>query len=185
MKMTAANILTLSRLFAVPPFIYLFVMEYRLAALIVFIVAGFTDLIDGTVARMLKQPSDEGAIIDPIADKLLLESSFIALTVAGIVPIWFLLLAFGRDLMIISGICYLKKVKAALPYRAAWISKIATLFQLGVSVIGLVRWWMPHSYGMSESLLRFHIWLLLVTAALIIISGIRYLYMGQKLLRVK
>jgi cardiolipin synthase (CMP-forming) len=178
MKMTAANILTLSRLVLTPVFLVTFVMGFKAWALVIFCVAGFTDLIDGTVARMTGQFSKSGALLDPLADKLLVESSFFALALAGFLPWWFFGIAFARDVMIVSGIFYLDRVGAELPYKPLWISKIATLFQIVVAVLGLVAW-MSQQAATSSKAFEISV---LIAAALIVASGFQYFRMGMGLL---
>lgn len=183
MTFNAANILTMSRLVLAPVFVVLFVMAEREAAFVVFCVAGFTDLIDGTVARMLNQPSKGGALLDPLADKLLMQSCFFLLLYAGLLPVWFFSLAFLRDAMIVAGIIYLEKKKAELPYRPTWASKFATLFQLAVAVLGLLRWWRPHLD--DAGLVNWHWGAVIAATVLIVASGAQYVRMGLRLLEMR
>ncbi len=183
MELTAANILTLSRLVLAPVFVVLFVIGQYGWALAVFIFAGFTDLIDGTVARMLRQRSQGGALLDPIADKLLVQSCFISLAWIGALPWWFAALALARDVMIVGGIFYLEHVRAPLPYRPAVISKFATLFQIGTAVLGLVTIWKPELMISGVRADELLVWTIYATAALIVASGARYVSMGLQILR--
>ncbi len=84
MSVNLANLLTFSRLFLTPVFVYLYVAEAWMWAFIVFCFAAFTDLIDGTVARMYGQQSKLGGLIDPLADKLLMQSCFVLCSSAGL-----------------------------------------------------------------------------------------------------
>jgi len=179
--MTAANMLTTTRLVLAPLFILLFIMREHEWAILTFSVAGFTDFIDGTIARFLKQPSTRGALLDPLADKILVQSCFICLFVSGIIPWWFFLLALGRDLLIVCGIFYLEWKKYKLPYRATWSSKFATLFQICLAVIGLLLWWQPYINIGIYSLNHFMLVLLIVTAFLLIVSGAQYVMIGLKI----
>jgi cardiolipin synthase len=179
--MTAANILTTIRLVLTPVFIALFIMKEQAWAILVFSVAGFTDFIDGTIARMLKQPSTKGALLDPLADKFLVQSCFVCLFAAGIIPWWFFLLALGRDLMIVCGIFYLEWRKYKLPYKATWPSKFATLFQICLAVVGLLLWWQPDISIGIYSLNHFIFVLLVVTAFLLVVSGTQYVMIGLKI----
>jgi cardiolipin synthase len=178
--MTAANILTLSRLVMVPLFIVAFVMEFKVWALVLFVLAGFTDLIDGLVARMLGQVSRGGALLDPVADKLMFQSCFLALALVGILPWWFFGIAFARDAMIMTGIFYLEGIRASFAYRPLWSSKVATAFQLVVGVLGLVQWWNPAGAEMARRLFGPAI---VVTTVLIAVSGILYFRRGLGLIR--
>ena len=180
MRMTVANILTLSRLVIAPLFVVAFVMGFKVWALVLFCIAGFTDLIDGAVARMLGQVSRSGAFLDPVADKLLMESCFLALALVGILPWWFFGMAFARDAMIMSGIFYLERVKASFTYRPLWSSRLATFFQLAVCVLGLMQWWRPAEAGVATRLFGP---VIVVTTVLIVITGVQYVRRGLDLLR--
>jgi len=182
MSFNPANILTYSRLVLAPFFIWFFIAEYHSWAFFTFGVAAFTDLIDGTVARLSGTLSKRGAMFDPLADKILVQSCFVLLLINGLIPWWFFALAFARDLMIVSGIIYLEVKKAKLPYRAIWFSKFATIFQLSVAILGLLIWWSPWS---SQAMLKVVQWQwisLVVAVVLIAVSGFQYVLMGLHIL---
>lgn len=179
--MTVANILTTIRLVLTPVFIAFFIAGKPALAILTFCVAGFTDLIDGTVARLLREPSVKGALLDPLADKILVQSCFVCLFVAGVIPWWFFVLALGRDLLIVSGIFYLEYRKYKLPYRATWPSKFATFFQIAVAVIGMIIWWQPDISIGVYSLNHFFFGALIVTALLLVVSGAQYVLIGLKI----
>jgi cardiolipin synthase len=181
--MTVANILTTLRLVLTPVFVVLFIVGQHAWAILTFCVAGFTDLIDGTVARLLKQPSMKGALLDPLADKFLVQSCFFCLFFSGIIPWWFFVLALGRDLMIVGGIFYLEYRKFELPYRATWSSKIATLFQLAVAIVGLILWSQPSMAIGLLSLSHFYFGMIVATACLLVISGTQYVLIGLGILK--
>lgn len=183
MTMTLANSLTLMRIAIVPFFVYVFVLDEWGLALLLFCIAGATDLIDGTVARKFGRPTRFGAMLDPLADKCLVQSCFIALGVVGVLPWWFVILAFARDLMITVGILYLIHQNANLPYRPALVSKFATLFQLAVAILALVWLWQPRVALLGKAISEWLIWAMLITAVLILISGIKYIAMGLDILR--
>ena len=178
--MTVANILTTIRLVLTPVFVVLFIAKKPAWAILTFCVAGFTDLIDGTVARLLRQPSAKGALLDPLADKFLVQSCFVCLFIVGIIPWWFFVLALGRDLLIVSGIFYLEYRKYKLPYKATWPSKFATFFQIAVAVVGMLIWWQPDIYIGVYSLSHFFFSALIVTALLLVVSGAQYVLIGLK-----
>ncbi len=183
MKVNVANYLTFSRLILAPVFIYYFVIEMRMWAFIIFCVAAFTDLIDGTVARILGQHSKIGALLDPMADKFLMQGCFILLLISGFLPWWFFALALTRDLMIVGGIIYLETKKAELPYRAIWPSKLATLFQMNVAGFALLRWWLVVDPNLPSQLVFWQMLFTMLSAAFILVSGYQYIQMGLYLLR--
>lgn len=91
MKFHLANILTLSRLVLVPVFLACFIFKFYFIAFLTFTIASFTDLVDGSVARMMKQHSQLGALLDPIADKLLMITAFSCLVSVRFIPSGFLI----------------------------------------------------------------------------------------------
>ena len=184
MSINIANALTTLRLVLVPFFVYSFTFEYRQWALILFAVAGFTDLIDGTAARYFGKSTKYGAILDPIADKLLVQSCFSLLVWADVLPLWFFLVALSRDLMIVSGILYLECKKAKLPYRAIYASKFATLFMLALAVTSLIRWQDAASFA-SSSLLLWQSVFMYGSLILILVSSFQYIQLGLAFLREK
>jgi cardiolipin synthase len=97
------NVITALRFLLVPPVVILLLQERFTAALIVFGVAGFSDGLDGFLARRFDWRSRLGGIMDPLADKLLVLSSFITLGWLGLIPAWLVLLVIFRDLVIIAG----------------------------------------------------------------------------------
>ncbi|MBN1282429.1 MAG: CDP-alcohol phosphatidyltransferase family protein [Proteobacteria bacterium] len=180
---TPADMLTILRLVLTPVFLALFAAGLHGWAIACFSVAGATDLVDGTVARLTGRPSKLGALLDPLADKALIQTCFISLAVVGILPLWFVLLALARDAMIISGIAYLTRSKVEIPIRALIISKIATFCMLLVAVTGLVIRMSPAAVFIGRPLQLWLIWGIVITAALLLISGVKYLMIGFDILR--
>lgn len=143
--MTLANRLTISRILLIPVFI-LFAVYYgrgvaegnplewqRIAAILAFLIASVTDGLDGWVARKFGQRSALGAVLDPIADKGLLLSAIITLSVCGWpikFPLWFPVLVITRDAVILLGCVVLKHLNGTLEVHPAWSGKIATALQM-------------------------------------------------------
>jgi cardiolipin synthase len=135
--LTVANGLTGLRLLLAPVFLWLYASGDVRRALPVFAVAAATDVLDGLVARLLRQHSRLGEILDPIADKLLAFCALVALAWAGRLPIWLPALVVGRDVVLVAGATLLHAVGVAqrlrvIPTRAG---KYAT-FALAVLVVG-------------------------------------------------
>lgn len=179
--MTVANTLTSMRIVLVPVFLYFFIVGDRRWAFIVFCVAAGTDLIDGTVARIMKQDSRWGAILDPIADKLMFASVFICMVIAGTLPLWFFLLAFTRDFLISLGAIYIKQNKFPHEQRVILASKFTTLLQMGVGVTALLRYWNPG--GFEVYFFGAQLPLIICAAVCIVISGIQYFCWGRGVVR--
>lgn len=183
MTMTLANCLTLSRLVLVPVFLIAFIKGAHIWAFAFFCIAAATDMIDGTVARKFSRPSRWGAMVDPIADKCLVQSCFIALGVVGVLPWWFVIFALVRDVMITGGILYLIHENAELPYRPAMVSKFATLFQLLVAIVGLITVWKPTTYLLGRGIEVWLMWAVYAAVVLIFLSGVKYIVMGIEILK--
>lgn len=94
------NFLSALRLVLAPVAGALVAMEHHMAAFGVFVFAGFTDAIDGTLAKWVKNPTQFGKILDPLADKALMTAAIVALAYVGEVPVWLAVLVFARDLLI-------------------------------------------------------------------------------------
>lgn len=134
---TVPNALTALRLVLAPVFLWLYASGRVDRALPVFAVAAASDLLDGLVARLLRQHSRLGEILDPIADKLLAFCALVALAWAGRVPVWLPALVVGRDAVIVAGAFLLQALGVAhrlrvIPTRAG---KYAT-FALALLVVG-------------------------------------------------
>jgi cardiolipin synthase len=97
------NAITVMRFLLVPPVVILLLQERFTAALVVFGIAGFSDGLDGFLAKRFDWRSRLGSILDPLADKLLLVSSFVTLGWLGLIPAWLVWLVILRDLVIVAG----------------------------------------------------------------------------------
>ena len=180
---TVADLLTSLRLILLPFFVYYFLKGEGYTAVIIFAVAGITDLVDGTIARLLNQPSKFGAVLDPVADKLLMATCFCCLTFVDVLPWWFLVLAVGRDAGILGGFFYLERRHYKFMYKPLWISKFATFFQLTTAVLGLMIWWRPE-LNLADAQFAFAFRLFFTaTAILIFSSGVQYYRLWMKIIR--
>ena len=130
------NILTILRLLMIPVFVYLYFSDLPNAhfyALAVFVLAGITDVLDGYIARKYNLVSVVGTVLDPLADKLMLLTALICLTLDGIMPLWAMAIMLVKELFMITGglIMYFRKEKSVIP--ANKFGKLATLlFSLAV-----------------------------------------------------
>lgn len=129
-KFTPATIVTLSRFFLIPVFMYYFVTEQYTYAIIVLSIAGFTDALDGFLARRFNMRTRLGSILDPAADKFLMFVSFITLSTMHIIPWWATGIVVGRDFLMTVGVILLNFFKVKLYYRPTYTSKAATASQI-------------------------------------------------------
>ena len=129
--LTAANQLTLVRLMLVPCLVILVVYGFSGWALIVFVLAGITDVLDGLIARRAGQRTRLGAWLDPMADKLLLVSMFLVLTapldMANRLPIWLTVLVISRDVLIVLTVAVVNLAIERRVFYPSGLGKAATL----------------------------------------------------------
>jgi|SRR3989338_6115043 len=174
--MNIANKITILRVLLTPIFFGL-VLYYkpeqdhlRFIALTIFGIAVLTDAMDGFLARFLKQKTALGTIMDPIADKFLLITSFIALTVwSGSVklPLWLPIVVVGRDIIIVIGIVVIFLTNGDIKIAPSMLGKLTTFFQM-MAIISVLLLYKHSAY----------IWNLAVTFTLI--SGIDYVFRGAR-----
>jgi cardiolipin synthase len=177
---TAINIpnsLTLVRLLLTPLFVILLIRNQLKPALAVFFLAGISDGLDGLIARWFDQRTVLGAYLDPVADKVLLMSSYICLAVLGILPAWLAVVVLSRDILIVIGIAILTLTEKKYRVRPSWISKCTTALQLLTVAVALMATGFSHP---QPFLLAFLFW---TTAVLTTISGLHDVVIGMNILQ--
>src|SRR5271168_163917 len=127
---TVPNQITLLRLGFLPFFLILISYERYKWALLVLVVAGLSDGIDGLLARSLNQRSSLGAYLDPIADKLLLSSSFIILAFKKQIAWWLTIIVFSRDILILVVAVVILLISGYRPFPPSIYGKLTTAFQI-------------------------------------------------------
>ena len=129
---TIPNALTVARILCTPLFIALFLNGHYMAALSMFALAGVSDALDGFLARVLNQRSALGAMLDPLADKVLLTASFICLASVNWLPVWLAVAVVSRDILILVGVALLsfwgQDMRARI--RPSLLSKMTTACQM-------------------------------------------------------
>ena len=174
--MNIPNFLTLLRIILVPVVVIFLIQGSFLNATIAFIMAALTDALDGFLARTLGQQTDLGAYLDPIADKALLISSFVTLSVLHVIPGWLTVIVISRDIIILLGIAMLSMMSISVNIRPTVVSKITTAIQLSTVLVVLSDRCFPGYIHQT--------WLMALygtTAFFTIISGLNYMIRGQKL----
>jgi len=173
--MNLPNKLTISRILLIPILILFLIYGYHFFAMLTFALASFTDALDGIIARATDQRSKAGAFLDPIADKLLINATFIALAVMKLLPCWIAVLVMIRDLLIVLGIMVMHMAHKTPAISPTYLSKATTLAQMLTLLVALLDLW---SGGLS-SILRFFIW---ISALLTLLSGFDYVYRGARMM---
>lgn len=139
---TPANQLTLARMLLIPAFVILLIYGYRGWALVVFMTAGLTDLLDGLIARMTGEKTVLGAWLDPMADKMLLVTMFVMLTLPSIgepnrLPLWFTVLVISRDIAIVGTVAVVNLAIGPRTFRPSIYGKVATALYILTGVAAL------------------------------------------------
>ena len=141
-NLTAANQLTILRMLLIPAFVILLMYGYRGWALITFLTAGATDMLDGLIARSTGQNTELGAWLDPMADKLLLVTMFVMLTLPGIgsanrLPLWFTILVISRDVAIVATAAVINLAVGPRTFRPSIFGKLTTAIYIVTGVVTL------------------------------------------------
>jgi len=131
------NLITVLRLALIVPVILSFYFHQYVLAFWLFFVAAASDAIDGYLARYYHTESRFGSIADPIADKLLMVSTYLVLTIQSIIPLWLLMLVFVRDIIIVSGAYVIHKRYGEYKITPTYLSKLNTLMQ-SLYVVALI-----------------------------------------------
>ncbi len=174
--MNLPNLLTILRVL-LTPLLIIFLIDRRFdLAFAVFVMAGISDGLDGFLARLLKQKTRLGAILDPLADKALLTSSYVTLAVIGLIPNWIAVVVISRDLIIILGVTVLLLFRARVEICPSLISKLTTLIQLITIFVVLASKVLQLHH---EILLHF---LYVATALFTVASGLHYIWLGIQML---
>jgi cardiolipin synthase len=183
---TLPNVLTVFRMALIPVFVSLLFYQKFLFALGIFVIAGITDALDGVLARRFHQQSPLGTILDPIADKLMLVTSFVVLSMRGVypvpisshlpIPFWVTITVISRDVFILVGAAAINMVTGFRAFQPSLPGKISTLVQIvAVAVVMMAAqtragtgYYLPSVYAAVFSLTLF--------------SGIHYIFFVSRLL---
>ena len=177
--MTIPNLLSLLRMGLVPLFIIALVEGQPFRALLIFVLAGITDALDGFIARFFHQQSHLGTYLDPIADKLLLTSAYVMLAIrpegGGVtIPVWVTILVLARDVLIVIVALILYLALDVSQFPPAMIGKVTTVVQ----VVTVVLVMLGRTHGLFEGPAIAAIYL---TAFFTVLSGFVYIYRASRL----
>ena len=178
--LTLANQLTLVRLLLVPVLVILVIYGYSGWALITFVVAGVTDGLDGLIARRSGGPTSLGALLDPMADKLLLVSTFVVLTMPSLdlanrLPIWLTVLVISRDVIIVLTVAVVNFAIGRRTFPPTTLGKLATLIYILTVALTLLFNWL----GQPSVVVDAAIWGAL---AITLVSGLHYIVHAARVL---
>jgi cardiolipin synthase len=174
----APNQLTLLRLIFIPFVILSIVVAAYGTAFALVLIAGITDGLDGVLARRLKQQTTLGMYLDPIADKLLLTSSFVVLALERQIPLWLVILVLSRDLILLTTALVLILTTSMRTFRPSLYGKINTVAQVITVLATLLGLMYPSAAlrGLQQAALY-------TTAIFTVVSGLHYLFNTAERLR--
>lgn len=173
--MNIPNFLSLLRIILVPVFIIFLIQESYTNALLTFVLAGLTDVFDGILARVMNKQTKLGSFLDPMADKILLASSFVTLSILGLIPSWLTVIIISRDFIILLGIVTLSMMSITYEIKPAFVSKITTAMQIATIFFALLYKAITHDISYNWIISLF--WL---TALFTVVSGLIYIIRGIK-----
>lgn len=171
--MNLPNALTVLRIILVPVIIICLIQAQHRNALFLFILAGITDALDGFFARILKQKSVLGSYLDPLADKALISSCFVTLSIIGGIPAWLTVIVISRDFIILLGISVLTLLSVPFEVKPTVVSKVTTAFQLLSVFLALL--FAAYPLHLDSEWISVVYW---ITALLTVVSGLNYLLRG-------
>ncbi|MBI3932136.1 MAG: CDP-alcohol phosphatidyltransferase family protein [Acidobacteria bacterium] len=174
--LTVANQLTILRMALAPLLVVLVLSREFVWALVVFVVAGITDLLDGLIARLGHQKTTLGAMMDPVADKILLASSFVALTWgSGLVarlPAWLTVTTLSRDAIIVVSVAVINLTLGRRVFYPSILGKLSTAAQILTVGLVLLMNALGAEFGWAGILYA-------STLALTVASALHYVYMAS------
>lgn len=173
--MNLANRLTILRILMAPVIAVLLLYKETGAALAMFLLAALTDGLDGFIARTRGQRTALGMVLDPIADKLLLTSAIIVLTVLKELPRWFAIIAVSRDFILLGGGLLMWMFIGKMSFPPSYLGKISTVFQVATVLVAMLDNLVP---ALQPAVLPVAALTLILTAA----SGVDYVYRGARFL---
>jgi cardiolipin synthase (CMP-forming) len=178
---TVPNLLSLFRILLVPFFLRAILTRRPSEALLIFVLASLTDLLDGFTARVWHQKSKLGTVLDPAGDKLLMTASFVVLTIPSLgtpnyIPLWLTAVVFARDLLIVTGALYAFLSWGQKTFTPSLLGKASTACQVGAVFLVL---WLNHLRVTAD----YMPWVFGLTLLATVASGVHYFVSGLSILR--
>ena len=170
--LTPSNQITLLRLVFVPVFAILILERHYRAALAVLMAAALSDVLDGTVARLLKQESALGVALDPIADKILMTTGYLTMAFRGALPWWLTIVVLSRDVAILATALLICLVVGYRPFRPSLLGKASTAAQVFTLFLAVCR--RARVPFITPDVLTIFIYL---TAGLTLASAVHYVFL--------
>ncbi len=169
MLQSLPNLITVGRIILVPVVIWAITSGNMLLAFWLFVAAGISDAIDGFLAKRLNAQSEFGAYLDPLADKALLMSIYVTLSIEGLLPRWIVIAVVSRDIMIMGAVVLSWIMNKPVKIHPLIVSKLNTTAQIGLAALMLASSGFKFDPGPAKDLA------LLLTGGLTVISAAAYL----------
>jgi len=181
--LTIPNLLTFMRMALIPAFASMLFYGHYKMGLAFFVIAGISDGIDGFLARRFKQESELGTIIDPIADKLLMTTAFVILSLPNVlppvrhlpVPFWVTATVIGRDILILTVAAAINVITGFRGFRPSWLGKLSTLVQVLAVTLILISAVTDYSIYLPTTYT--------IVALLAFVSGVHYVFQVARLMK--
>ena len=178
--LTVANQLTLLRMLLIPALVILVVYGLNGWALVVLVGAGLTDALDGILARWWGQRTTLGALLDPMADKLLLISTFVVLTIPSLdlpnrLPIWLTVLVISRDVIIVVTVAIVNLSIGRRTFKPTLLGKLATLVYLLTAAVTMYFNWLGRPSVLVDAAIY-------ATLSITLVSGLHYIAHASRVL---
>lgn len=183
---TVPNLLTVFRMVLIPVFVTLIFYQRFVWALAVFVIAGFTDGLDGLLARRFDQRSQLGTILDPIADKLMMVTAFVVLSLRSVfpqpvpghlpIPFWVTVAVISRDVFIVVGAAAINVMTGFRGFRPSMLGKISTTVQ----IVGIAAIMFAASFPYGTGYYLPTVYFVIFTFA--VFSGLHYVFFVSRLM---
>ena len=167
--MNLANFLTVLRFICVPVFIVLYINDSKIS-LIIFLIAGITDVLDGFIARKFNITTKIGAILDPLADKFLVFSAYLLFYISSVIKPWIFFFIIGRDIAILTGWIIKYLITGKKDIKPSIFGKLTTFLEIATAIV-ILTGFVDTSIGNI---------LLYTMVVFIVLSGIDYLIQATK-----
>jgi cardiolipin synthase (CMP-forming) len=165
LKLSIPNLITLGRILLVPVLVWAIAAGEMRVAFVLFLVAGLSDLVDGFLAKRFNMVTELGAYLDPLADKAMIVSIYVALGIAGAIPRWLVILVVSRDIMIVSAIILSWLVDKPVKLKPLAVSKLNTVAQILLALVVLAALGYQFDAGAV-------IWILTVLVAILTLASV-------------
>lgn len=174
--MNLPNLITLGRILLVPVIIWAITSGQMAAAFVLFFIAGLSDAVDGFLAKRFNMQSEIGALLDPLADKCLLVSIYVALGITGDIPRWLVILVVSRDIIIIGAVIVSWLVDRPVPMKPLMVSKLNTVAQVVYAGLVLAALGFGFAFSPFDTILMIAVTVLtLLSVAFYLVEWIRHM----------